>query len=113
MKVSVGMSLSQVLSGVLLALLMMSREAVPQRSLPVMTEETGTSYDVSVSLPWRLLQGYHGAKYFLWDLQGISRDVTGMEHALPVLGHGQSLTLLLHSQPSLVGRGPGVFLGGE
>lgn len=51
MKVSVGMSLSQVLSGVLLALLMMSREAAPQRSLPVMTEETGTSYDVSVSRP--------------------------------------------------------------
>lgn len=51
MKVPVGISLSQVFSGVLLVLLMMSQEVVPQRSLPVMTGQTGTSYDVSVGLP--------------------------------------------------------------
>lgn len=51
MKVPVGMSLSQVLSGVLLGLLLMSWEVVPQRSLPVMIGQTGTSYDVSVDLP--------------------------------------------------------------
>lgn len=51
MKFPVGISLSQVFSGVLLVLLMMSREVVPQRSLPVMIGQTGTSYDVSVGLP--------------------------------------------------------------
>lgn len=51
MKVPVVMSLNQVLSGTLLAFLLMSQEVVPQRSLPVMIGEIGTSYDVSVSLP--------------------------------------------------------------
>lgn len=43
----------------------------------------------------------------------ISCDVTGMEHVLPVLGQGRSLTLFLRPHPSLVGLGLGVFLGGE
>lgn len=50
MKVPAVTSLSQVLSGVLPALLRMSQEVVPQTSLPVMIGETGTSSDVSMSL---------------------------------------------------------------
>lgn len=47
--------------------------------------------------------------YFLWQLQVISCDVIGMEHALPGLGHGQSLTLLLYPHPSSMGLGLGVL----
>lgn len=78
-----------------------------------MTGQIGTSYDVSMGLPRRLLQRHRGGMYFLWYLRVISCDVIGMEHALPELGHGQSLTLLLHLHPSLVGPGLGVCLGGE
>lgn len=51
--------------------------------------------------------------YFRWRLQVTSCDVIGMEHALPVLDRGQSLTLLRHPHPSWVGLGLWVFLGGE
>lgn len=77
MKVPAVLSLSQVLSGVLLALPMMSQEVVPWRSLPVMIGETGTSCDVSMSLPGRLLH----------DIMGTCTSC-GVSRLLPMMSPG-------------------------